>query len=190
MFGFTLSELLISLAVLGLISALTLPSIFNNFQLSQRKALFKETLQMISTATQADFMENGTQNGWHTMLKNRTAWEISCESSADTRCNLTGSLAGRAGNEKGLKFPTGVVMKFENGGANRIGFVDIDINGSLPPNTDGQDQLVLCSNISNTVIGTPGVYSLTDWTQGLRPGEVRPCENHNGVSRRYDWIWQ
>ncbi|MFM7390680.1 MAG: type II secretion system protein, partial [Vampirovibrionales bacterium] len=56
--GFTLSELLISLAVLGLISALTLPSIFNSVSQSQHKAKMKETIQVLQ-----DVMYTGYMNG-------------------------------------------------------------------------------------------------------------------------------
>ncbi|MFM7390177.1 MAG: type II secretion system protein [Vampirovibrionales bacterium] len=56
--GFTLSELLVSLAVLGLISALTLPSIFNSVSQSQLKATQKETIQILQ-----DVMHQGFMNG-------------------------------------------------------------------------------------------------------------------------------
>ncbi|MFM7389310.1 MAG: type II secretion system protein [Vampirovibrionales bacterium] len=60
--GFTLSELLISLAVLGLISALTLPSIFNSVSQSQLKAKQKETIQVIQTIIYQGFMNGDFQN--------------------------------------------------------------------------------------------------------------------------------
>lgn len=181
---------MISLAVLGLISALTLPTIINNVQTAQRKALFKETLHMISTATQADFMENGTQNGWHTMLKNRTPWEVSCESTTDTRCNLTSDLIYINGASHGLRYPNGVRIKFQTNAPNTYVYMYMDVNGSNPPNLDGQDQMAVCVNLTTTSFGVPGQYTSHNWARGLRPGEVRPCENHNGVSRIYDWIWR
>lgn len=48
--GFTLSELLISLSVLGLISALTLPNVYNSVNKNKNNAVAKETFQMISQA--------------------------------------------------------------------------------------------------------------------------------------------
>jgi prepilin-type N-terminal cleavage/methylation domain-containing protein len=47
--GFTLSELLISLSVLGLISALTLPSVFTSVRKQQDTARFKEAFTVLST---------------------------------------------------------------------------------------------------------------------------------------------
>ena len=56
--GFTLSELLVSFAVLGLIAGLTVPSIVTSVDRSKNKALFKETFQLISEITY-----NGVING-------------------------------------------------------------------------------------------------------------------------------
>ena len=56
--GFTLSELLVSLAVLGLIAGLTVPSIVNAVQVSRTKAVLKETFQIVSLLAQ-DFVMNG-----------------------------------------------------------------------------------------------------------------------------------
>jgi prepilin-type N-terminal cleavage/methylation domain-containing protein len=46
--GFTLSELLVSLAVLGLIAGLTVPSIVFSVEKSRKKALLKETVQLLN----------------------------------------------------------------------------------------------------------------------------------------------
>ena len=45
--GFTLSELLVSLAVLGLIAGLTVPSIVASVEKSKKRTQFKETFQVI-----------------------------------------------------------------------------------------------------------------------------------------------
>ena len=47
--GFTLSELLVSLAVLGLIAGLTVPSIVASVSKSKNKILQKETIQVLAT---------------------------------------------------------------------------------------------------------------------------------------------
>jgi prepilin-type N-terminal cleavage/methylation domain-containing protein len=50
--GFTLSELLVSLGVLGLIAGLTIPTIVNAVETSKRKALFRETVQIVAQVVQ------------------------------------------------------------------------------------------------------------------------------------------
>jgi prepilin-type N-terminal cleavage/methylation domain-containing protein len=55
--GFTLSELLVSLAVLGLIAGLTVPSIVNAVDVSKQKAVLKEDIQAISQIIQEGYMD-------------------------------------------------------------------------------------------------------------------------------------
>jgi prepilin-type N-terminal cleavage/methylation domain-containing protein len=60
--GFTLSELLVSLAVLGLIAGLTVPSIVTSVQKSKQKALQKETIGILKTIVQDGYL-NGEFSG-------------------------------------------------------------------------------------------------------------------------------
>jgi prepilin-type N-terminal cleavage/methylation domain-containing protein len=55
--GFTLSELLVSLAVLGLIAGLTVPSVVNSVDISRQKAVLKEDIQAISQITQEGYLD-------------------------------------------------------------------------------------------------------------------------------------
>ncbi|MCX5921046.1 MAG: prepilin-type N-terminal cleavage/methylation domain-containing protein [Candidatus Melainabacteria bacterium] len=55
--GFTLSELMIGLGILGLISSITMPSIINAVDSGKRKALFKETVNTIATVVQKGVLE-------------------------------------------------------------------------------------------------------------------------------------
>jgi prepilin-type N-terminal cleavage/methylation domain-containing protein len=48
--GFSLAEVVISLAVLGLIASLTLPSLFMSMDRIKKRAVFKETYQAFATA--------------------------------------------------------------------------------------------------------------------------------------------
>ena len=66
--GFTLSELLVSLAVLGLIAGLTVPSVINSVSRARNKALQKETVQVI-----ASIIQDGMMNGDFTAITN---WSI------------------------------------------------------------------------------------------------------------------
>ena len=55
--AFTLTELLISLAVLGLIATLTLPHVFMSVDRAKKRAAFKEAYQALAQATHAAMME-------------------------------------------------------------------------------------------------------------------------------------
>ena len=58
--GFTLAELLISLAILGVIATFTIPKILTSQQNSQKAAVTKEVIAMISGAFTAY-----QQNTWY-----------------------------------------------------------------------------------------------------------------------------
>ena len=62
--GFTLSELLVALGVLGVISAFTIPKIMISQGLSVKKAQFKEAIGVVSTLirNKVDLERDGTSN--------------------------------------------------------------------------------------------------------------------------------
>ena len=55
--AFTLTELLVSMAVLGLIATLTLPHMFMSADRAKKRAAFKEAYQALAQATHAAMME-------------------------------------------------------------------------------------------------------------------------------------
>jgi prepilin-type N-terminal cleavage/methylation domain-containing protein len=55
--AFTLSELLISLSVLGLISALTLPNVYNAVKKQKEESVFREVINTLNVATNSGYME-------------------------------------------------------------------------------------------------------------------------------------
>jgi prepilin-type N-terminal cleavage/methylation domain-containing protein len=70
--GFTLSELLVSLAVLGLIAGLTVPSVINSIETVKKRALAKEALQIITDITSAGVLNGdfSTITSWDTVNQN------------------------------------------------------------------------------------------------------------------------
>lgn len=66
--GFTLSELLIALAILGVIATFTIPKVLQGQQTSAYKAIAKESLGIVSGAYESLKLKstpNGTTNGLH-----------------------------------------------------------------------------------------------------------------------------
>lgn len=57
--GFTLAELLIALAILGVIATFTIPKILGSSQNGQNTAIFKEAMSMVSGAMQTELLSNG-----------------------------------------------------------------------------------------------------------------------------------
>lgn len=67
--GFTLAEVLITLVIVGVIAALTIPTVINNTQKQECVAGLKKAYSLLSTATNAIIAEEGKPNcnygGWN-----------------------------------------------------------------------------------------------------------------------------
>ena len=81
--GFTLSELLVSLGVLGLIAGLTVPSIVVSVDKSKNRSILKEAFQIVSTITNA-----GVLNG---DFDNITSWDFVTDNGAGSISNYISS---------------------------------------------------------------------------------------------------
>lgn len=66
--GFTLAELLIALAILGVIATFTIPKVLNSSQSGQNTAIFKEAASMVSGAFSAYQLNNAIASGTHADL--------------------------------------------------------------------------------------------------------------------------
>ena len=75
--GFTLSELLISLSILGVIAALTLPGVFTHMQVAGNKAKLKSNVTAVHQALNADVLE-GTFVSIGQTLTNRLNYAHLC----------------------------------------------------------------------------------------------------------------
>jgi prepilin-type N-terminal cleavage/methylation domain-containing protein len=69
--AFTLAEVLITLGVIGVVSALTLPSVITNYKKQQTVNQLKATYSIISQAVKASEVDNGTIDTWDIPNTNR-----------------------------------------------------------------------------------------------------------------------
>lgn len=138
--GFTLAEVLITLAIIGVVAAITLPSLMADTtsaqigpKLAKAVAMFEQANESllnansVDTLTDAGFASNATSY----------ATELSrhLKGTARTSAFLTkdGMLYTFVLNEKG---PSNLA---DPGHLQRIGDVTVDINGASKPNADGTD---------------------------------------------------
>ena len=63
-FGFTLAEVLITLGIIGIVSALTIPNLINKFEEKRTVTLLKETYSMLSQAMVYVVNEHGIVDKW------------------------------------------------------------------------------------------------------------------------------
>jgi prepilin-type N-terminal cleavage/methylation domain-containing protein len=150
--GFTLSELLVVLGIMGLIATFTIPKVLYSFEERQNIAKFKETIGIIEQIGAEAFMEGKyNQERWFYILP-RLNYVKSCFNSGVTDgCNsaLNGDGNVHRANERALVLANGVVIGGIIRGSvlhknfNNPDFWFIDVNGTDGPNTFGIDVLYL-----------------------------------------------
>jgi prepilin-type N-terminal cleavage/methylation domain-containing protein len=142
--GFTLSELLISLGVLGLIAALAIPSVWASLKESQDRALLRTAIRTLSEASSRLANEPPTLTA-----PNNTTWHVfdTALNSADDNFVAVGS------PDNSFTMPGGGVLSgFNNNVALGAETIILDVNGTVGPNRVGRDQLGLtvCFNPTGT----------------------------------------
>ncbi|MCE3236435.1 MAG: hypothetical protein K0Q50_2626 [Vampirovibrio sp.] len=151
--GFTLAELLVSLAILGVIATFTIPKVLYTSQNAQKQAVLKETISSLQAVftnnwTQGNIVPGGSLNGSY-LLNGMNAVKV-CSGNAQTQGCWTQVLDGGTSVEAGMP---GLLL---HNGAKIIGLDDviiaapygsngfaIDWNGAAGPNLEGDDQMQL-----------------------------------------------
>lgn len=150
--GFTLAELLISLAILGIIATFTIPKVITSMNNSQNKAIAKEAASMVSGAFSAYQLNNtitsSTKGSDLTQFMNYVTLDTSTNYSAGA--NQTGTaLQACTATLPCLKLHNGGVMQYDTvmtmGGtaASNAVYFNVDPDGA---GTQGAISYVLFSN--------------------------------------------
>ncbi len=62
--GFTLAEVLITLAIIGVVAALTIPTVVQNYQKTQVVTQLKKTYAALANTTNLAIADEGPVSGW------------------------------------------------------------------------------------------------------------------------------
>ena len=62
--AFTLAEVLITLAIIGVVAALTIPSVITNYRNQEIETRLKKTFSILNAAAQMAFKDHGSMVGW------------------------------------------------------------------------------------------------------------------------------
>ena len=73
--GFTLAEVLITLGILGVVAAITLPMMVSNYKKKQTVTVLKATYSILSQAVLRSVLENGDSKYWNTKLSSKAYYE-------------------------------------------------------------------------------------------------------------------
>ncbi len=197
--GFTLAEVLITLGVIGVVAAITLPTLINNIQEKHFIAAWKKSFAEISNASLRLKNDDISFNGMSDLdMINNLAKYIKHTKICDAKQFVSAGCAPQ--NYSTYKYPGKIVhvnMGELGGGAacmltNRgtIICVDgenviVDVNGYKKPNTIGKDifYAILNSNTMNVrpAIGHRAHYGATD---GIIYGGI--VTNGNGTCQEID----
>jgi prepilin-type N-terminal cleavage/methylation domain-containing protein len=172
--GFTLSELLVSVSVLGLIASLAIPSIIVSLERSHKKALFKETFNVLSNGIRSGtdlntLLELNDMNFYRTNLNTQKT----CTNAQTEGCWTGSNAPGNVSSAGGITLQTGASITSFRNATTGVDRVFIDINGSNAPNTLCEDQFPVVVSLREGV-AFEGV--------NLRMGEVKYSAIENGFS--------
>jgi prepilin-type N-terminal cleavage/methylation domain-containing protein len=179
--AFTLAELLIALAILGLAAGFTIPKVLTASNNAQTKAILKEDIGIISTVLQKCEAENRLYTQSASKLNNSVHGcfldHLNTVSSDYCQNNIS------ACNVGGVVLHNGSTLSLNYG----YPIISVDVNGSAPPNVVMQDRFDL-------------MYCTSDYCYAYqaympnKPGVVFPCCNYlsDYADRLAYWtsLWQ
>lgn len=167
--AFTLAEVLISLAIIGIVAAITIPSVINKYKTHVASVRLKKFYSMMSQAIQMSEIDNGEVKNWDKSVGDikdeegefdYTANSEACYKFFSTyiapyiKYNDVKKFDGNTYLELEIKLADGSQFSMHNGNC-----VDIlyDVNGEQYPNKGGYDQFKFSMRCADTSI-TGGKY--------------------------------
>ena len=170
--GFTLAEVLITLGIIGVVAALTIPTLIQNYKVKQASTRLKKFNSVMRQAVMLSEIDNGSIFSWkrNKNIKDENNQDDYVANAMEIEKYFDTYLAkyikyseleknGVIGNEVSLKFFDGSSLKIHNGGCLDIYY---DLNGESAPNESGRDIFIflLCSDKSEarTYLGSENSY--------------------------------
>lgn len=202
--AFTLAEVLITLGIIGVIAALTLPTLLANYQKKQIAVQLKKAYSVMSQAVKMSEIENGDADGWDYNLNAKTFYEryiqkylsktselkFSEYKNTVTYKNMNGTNCSEAwcttGASHYVMLSDGSVIGFSDHLGGNYKAFSVDINGYKKPNVTGKDYFIytIQGKYGVTPYGyanTNGVgYGTTYDREVIKEGNFRSC-NKNGT---------
>ena len=189
-FGFTLAEVLITLGIIGVVAAMTMPTLMNQTNGAQYKAAYKKALSAISQAVTLNVALDGDDLGnvtdFRPILKDRMNYASIVDGAIDST-NYDFRSVGRTNGATApaavnttiflndgtmFTFPTAISNCTEWDSAGCKGY--IDVNGKKGPNKE-----TICKEGADTAGGATcnvdqptDIYPVSFYNQTIRPNSA------------------
>lgn len=201
--AFTLAEVLITLGIIGIVAAMTIPTMMNNIGDAQFKTAYKKAYSEASQAVNSCMADNSfvARTGWGDATNNATNWDaFRAKFNVTLFCDGTTVTIDKCWDMTGEKFNNGTaplasgIAFIDQSGKNWVrgtsgfgpvytGDVLVDTNGFKQPNKFGQDRFRLTFTAPDGSIATAGIPSrvMTDDdfptynATYCRSGNSHPC---------------
>lgn len=170
--GFTLAEVLITLGIIGVVAAMTLPALTSKYKKQIVAARLKSAYSVLSQALTISEAKNGSAEYWTVPSNGKELNDYMMKYFAPYIKHIeTGTKSGYFpidnGNAPYLKLSNGTILYFHKGGGYDL---IIDINGTAAPNKSGYDIFCFLLNVSS------GMYR-----KGFHPIRPQNVENRNSL---------
>ncbi|MBQ8459943.1 type II secretion system protein [bacterium] len=209
-YAFTLAEILITIGIIGVVSALTIPNLITNYQKRQTAEQLKKVYATIVNAVKLSEIDNDDMSGWNYPegLSANRDWEIAAKfikqyyqpylkgSTLYKFSDLQASygedwnrLKNMPGVSNALVLADGTMLSFffnyvqsSNGG---YIWLFVDLNGAQRPNKVGRDIFVLEASPSKDYGGSKIIF-FNYQDRNLIDGSDYSCnKNNTGIYRNY-----
>ncbi len=171
--GFTLAEVLITLAIIGVVAALTIPSVIQNYKKIQTVTQLKKVYSALSNTTNLAILDHGPITSWEVGSWNGDAsvafadtylipyLKVSknCGTEISANCGMEAYKLNGAPyifdrNFARFYLTDGTLIALITiNGEYKYAVIYVDINGKKKPNTFGKDIFVFVYNIKYVVDG-------------------------------------
>lgn len=199
--AFTLAEVLITLGIIGIVAAMTLPTIFNACQKRQYLARLKRSYSILNQAVQLSEEENGGVGSWDTSLSGSrffhtyfakylkyqeeyTSAQLKTKriSKLLNGTNYTGTTFNGSNSYHFILIDGSMITFNLNSSAEKGLWVAIDVNGLKMPNTIGKDTFIFFISADYGLIPLGEEGTPTAWKFGTYSREKVGPKGTSGLS--------
>lgn len=171
--GFTLAEVLITLGIIGVVAAMTLPVLTKKYKRHVTGARLKAAYSILSQALTMSEVKNGQAEYWDVPSNVNEFKDYMMKYFAPYIRHIeTGTKSGYFPIDNGiapyLKLNNGTILYFHKGGGYDL---IIDVNGIDPPNKSGYDIFYFLLNTLNS----------PSYRKGFHPIRPPKVENRNSL---------